>query len=200
MKYSILFATIITIALRSWVVAQETYNYNFTNASVHLSHTVNVTTTDFISMTNQGVPSQHEVRFGLDTYFLEDDVMSVHNTTVNFDTGQAFTKAMSEIDASLFYIRVTDPIGITRLTLTVNRGFSDIQEEEPSVVSLFPNPCTDLIFVAGFVGTISIFDSSGGLIYHANPQGENVQIRVADFPQGIYFVSIDKKKWMKLVK
>lgn len=188
------------ILLNFSLLSQETHTYNFTNASVHLSHTANVSPIDFITINNQGVPGQHAIRFGLDTYFLDEDALSTHNTAQFFDTGQGFTKAMDEVDAFHFYIRITDAIGITRLTLTVNRGFSDLAESKARSLSLYPNPCVSEIFISGYVEKLRIVDTKGQVLLEANPQSQNTQIDVRDLPQGVYFVVIDDRNWVKLMK
>lgn len=189
-----------TLFLNFVTFAQQTHTYNFTSISVHLSHTANVSNSDFIQIINQGIPAEHDIRFGLDTYFLEEDILSTHNTIEFLDTGQGITKAMSEIASSLFYIRVSDPLGIIRLTLTVNRGFAGTNELETKVLTLYPNPCIDEVFISGFVGKLVILDSKGNVIFEDAPQSANVQIQVSEYAHGIYFVVIDDRNWFKLVK
>jgi hypothetical protein len=188
------------LCLNFLAISQETYTYNFTNVSVHLSNTANVTPVDFIKINNQGVPGQHEIRFGLDTYFLDEDILSSHNSSQFFDTGQGYTKAMGDVDASHFYIRITDPIGITRLTLTVNRGFSEIGESKIGTLTLYPNPCGSEIFIAEYVEKLRILDTKGQVLLEINPQSQNIQIDMRNFPQGIYFVLVDDRNWFKLMK
>jgi hypothetical protein len=200
MKIQGLFFVVLFSLVGQFIFSQQTHSFIFTNASVHLTQTVDVASLDSINITNQGVSGEHFIRFGMDTYFAESDLLSVHNTSMHFSTGQSFKKAMSEIDATLFYIRITNSIGIVRLTLTVNRGFLNIKDRTPNVVSIYPNPFCNLVSIEGFIGTVSIFDVHGKLMLSTNVSTEKTQLNVESFLHGIYFVALDGKTWIKLVK
>ena len=200
MKIQKLFFVIMFSMMGRLILSQQTHSFNFTNASVHLTQTVDVVSLDSIKITNQGVSGEHFIRFGMDTYFADGDLLSVHNTSMQFNTGQSFKKAMSEIDATLFYIRITNLIGIVRLTLTVNRGFLNIEDRTPNVVSMYPNPFFNLVSIEGYSGTVSIFDVHGKLMLSTNVTTEKTQLNVDSFLNGIYFVALDDKTWFKLVK
>lgn len=72
-------------------------------------------------------------------------------------------------------------------------------EEEPvqagAILSLAPNPATDLIRVnfptgAGAVNNLEVLDITGQLVLSARPTGQSAVLNVADLRSGVYFVRL----------
>jgi len=67
---------------------------------------------------------------------------------------------------------------------------------------VYPNPATTKLIVTApnTITTISIINLTGQMVYHHEDNTKKVQIEVADFPTGIYFVKINGTEVRKFVK
>ena len=65
--------------------------------------------------------------------------------------------------------------------------------EEPSSLSVYPNPATDRIFVEGLSAeaSVKIVNNMGMLVYSSFSEFDLIEIDVADFPAGMYFVIVN---------
>lgn len=75
----------------------------------------------------------------------------------------------------------------------------------PSALTLFPNPATNHITIANspykMLGTISIYDISGKMIFQQKFTTSEAKIDVQDFSPGLYFIkSDDLHEQLKFVK
>ncbi len=73
----------------------------------------------------------------------------------------------------------------------------------PSVsISIFPNPATDELNItsANKITNITISNMIGQTVYMHDYNAEQVQIDVADLPNGVYFAKINEVKVTRFVK
>lgn len=64
------------------------------------------------------------------------------------------------------------------------------------VVSVFPNPTTDIITVSGIkeFSDVNLVNSAGTLVYSLKSASTSVTIKTSDFPKGLYFLFIHNEK------
>ena len=88
---------------------------------------------------------------------------------------------------------VFDPVstgGCTYINLVTGL---EVSFEEPSSLSVYPNPATDRIFVEGLSAeaSVKIVNNMGMLVYSSFSEFDLIEIDVADFPAGMYFVIVN---------
>ena len=60
-------------------------------------------------------------------------------------------------------------------------------------ISVFPNPFQDVINVKGESGKVSVLDLTGKEIYSTD-YNSFIQISTAEFPTGMYFLTIENER------
>ena len=67
-------------------------------------------------------------------------------------------------------------------------------------ISVYPNPVVDLLIIDGNVGAISIIDAMGKVVFSTVSTSESVKIDMSSFAPGSYFVNINGKSSVLLLK
>ncbi|MBI9055631.1 MAG: T9SS type A sorting domain-containing protein [Bacteroidales bacterium] len=80
----------------------------------------------------------------------------------------------------------------------INLDGTEIGNEDPTSISIYPNPAEDHINVmvsnGNRIGTISIYSVTGNLIKVVDMNGQEQEIQISDIPVGVYFISVDDEK------
>lgn len=76
--------------------------------------------------------------------------------------------------------------------------------ETPMVLSVYPNPAGESVTVSGLPGgaLLTIMNLNGQIVYRQQTDDGSIQINTTNFPQGIYFISIqngDSREVKKLI-
>lgn len=112
----------------------------------------------------------------VDLSFIKDVVYSL---SFNFESS----------DMSFGWINTPAYFAIDNLKVYKNL---DVEENALSQTEIYPNPFQNNLIVKGNSGSISINDLAGKLIYTANHQNIS-SISTEDFPNGIYFLTIENE-------
>ena len=89
-----------------------------------------------------------------------------------------------------------------RLDLSVGlySEIKTIQAGQSSVVSVYPNPATNKIYVNGMKGAIYIYNAGGQLLHTQKATSNTLQISINDFPAGIFYIKDDAGHRLKFIK
>ena len=85
-------------------------------------------------------------------------------------------------------------------------GVAKIEAEEPDLISLFPNPAFDKLFIQTngiSISKIEIVDLSGKLVFSQSQINQNESLEISELANGIYFVkayTANKLLTIKLIK
>ncbi|MDR6302296.1 T9SS type A sorting domain-containing protein [Mesonia maritima] len=129
--------------------------------------------------------------------FTNNDVFSGTNTQIaltSLEFEQA--EAITYIGANRYFI-TSESFNIGPLSdnaklvsFTTNDNVLSITEKKTSVVTLYPNPVRDVLYINGLAFTsIEIYDTKCSLVY----RGYNEKINVSALNQGIYLVKVNLK-------
>jgi uncharacterized protein YkwD len=96
-------------------------------------------------------------------------------------------------DGDLVVFSVFDPVssgGCTYINLLTGL---EVSFEGPSALSVYPNPSSDRIFVDGLSAdaSVKIVNNMGLLVYSSFSEFDLIEIDVAAFPAGMYFVIVN---------
>lgn len=129
--------------------------------------------------------------------YTNNDVFSGTNTqTLLTSLGFEQAEAITYIEANRYFI-TSESFNIPPLSdngklisFTTNDNLLSIIEQATSVVSLYPNPVKDVLFIDGREFTsIEIYDTKLALVY----RGYNQKINVSELNKGLYLVKINLK-------
>lgn len=129
--------------------------------------------------------------------FTNNDVFSGTNTQTSLASlGFEQAEAITHIEANKYFI-TSESFNIPPLSdngklvsFTTNDNVLSTIEHETSVVSLYPNPVKDVLFIDGLEFTsIEIYDTKSALVY----RGYNQKIDVSELHKGLYLVKINLK-------
>jgi len=71
------------------------------------------------------------------------------------------------------------------------------QAEVQEAAIVFPNPATDVLYIASNVGTIksiNVINTNGQVVYSEKVNGDKAQIEISNLATGIYIVQVETKK------
>lgn len=129
--------------------------------------------------------------------FTNNEVFSGTNTqTFLTSLGLEQVEAITHIEANKYFI-TSESFNIPPfsdngklVSFTTNDNVLSIIEQATSVVSLYPNPVKDALFIDGPGFTsIEIYDTKSALVY----RGYNQKINVSELNKGLYLVKINLK-------
>ena len=129
--------------------------------------------------------------------FTNNEVFSGTNTqTFLASIGFEQVEAITQIKANRYFI-TSESFNLPPLSdngklvsFTTNDNVLSIMEEEISVISLYPNPVKDILFIDGLEFTsIEIYDTKFALVH----RGFNPKINVSELNKGLYLVKINLK-------
>jgi len=129
--------------------------------------------------------------------YTNNDVFSGTNTqTLLTSLGFEQAEAITYIEANRYFI-TSESFNIGPLSdngklvsFTTNDNVLSIMEQATSVVSLYPNPVKDVLFIDGLEFTsIEIYDTKSVLVY----RGYNEKINVSELNKGLYLVKVNLK-------
>lgn len=129
--------------------------------------------------------------------FTNNDVFSGTNTqTLLSSLGFEQAEAITHIEDNRYFITSESfnfpPLSDTAklISFTTNDSVLSLTEQEISVISLYPNPVTNVLFIEGIDFTsIEIYDTRSALVY----RGYDQKINVSEFSNGLYLVKINLK-------
>lgn len=136
--------------------------------------------------------------------FTNNDVFSGTNMqTFLSSLGFEQAEAITYIDANRYFV-TSESFNIPPfsdnaklVSFTTNDSVLSIIEQAPSVVSLYPNPVKDVLFIEGLEFTsIEIYDTKLALVY----RGYNKKINVSELNKGLYLVKVKLKDGTYLIK
>ncbi len=86
----------------------------------------------------------------------------------------------------------TDPdLSNNQACLTVNRGVNGIENIVAGEINVYPNPATDVIYVANAEGAqVSVFDMNGRMVNSVESASANQAIDASSLAKGMYIVRI----------
>ncbi len=116
----------------------------------------------------------------------------------------ATSSAYTPVTNGSYAVTVTDGNGCTGTSATVNfnnLGVADISASANDI-HIYPNPATTSLTItaAGKINHITIVNLLGQAICNNKYNSEKVQVAIADFPKGVYFVKINGADVRKFVK
>lgn len=129
--------------------------------------------------------------------FTNNDVFSGTNTqTFLSNLGFEQVEAITHIKDNRYFFTSESfnypPLSDTGklVSFTTDDTVLSIMEQEPCVISIYPNPVTDMLIIDGieFV-SIEIYDTRSAMVNRGNDQ----KINVSEFIQGLYLVKINLK-------
>ncbi len=86
----------------------------------------------------------------------------------------------------------------------IHNTFTNIKESENILCSVFPNPCSDYMYVSGEIIDICMYNTMGSKILHENKLDEPHQIKLSHLPNGLYVIGLrtmkGDKKFVKIIK
>ena len=87
---------------------------------------------------------------------------------------------------------------ITLAAFFVNTG---VDENDMTIINLYPNPANDIIHIEGLEGQheVQIYNAFGMLVMTTTLQGE-AEINISDLPTGYYLIRIDNRRAVKFIK
>lgn len=63
-------------------------------------------------------------------------------------------------------------------------------EQKKRLISVYPNPATEVVYFGDFEGTVTLRDAGGRILVDDQPVGQGKGIHIAGFPSGIYFPAL----------
>jgi hypothetical protein len=136
--------------------------------------------------------------------FTNNDVFSGTNTqTLLTSLGFEQAEAITYIEANRYFI-TSESFNIPPfsdngklVSFTTNDNVLSIREQATRVVSLYPNPVKDVLFINDLEFTsIEIYDTKSALAY----RGYNQKINVSELNKGLYLVKINLKDHTYIIK
>ena len=75
--------------------------------------------------------------------------------------------------------------------ITINRGDVGVNEIAAGEINVYPNPATDVIYVANAEGAqVSVFDMNGRMVNSVESASANQAIDASSLAKGMYIVRI----------
>lgn len=123
----------------------------------------------------------------------EEQYMTIgnFNSYVSTDTSNTSALSFPIWEASFYYI---DDVSVVCLNCPVGISETILDSE----INIFPNPTSDYLnvnFDDIFLESITVFNSWGQPLLIKNQLSGSVQINVADYQAGLYFLKIDTKEF-----
>lgn len=106
------------------------------------------------------------------------------------------TEDIDELAPAVYTVIVEDANGclkISGFTVSFNVGVNDIEDD--NYVNIYPNPANSVLNVElgaanGLVKNVTLIDITGKVVYEVIPEGNNHEIDIKSFAEGMYFVKI----------
>lgn len=117
--------------------------------------------------------------------------------TTDLPQAYSFTHGAALPGANYYRLQQKDFDGTTAYSevLSVN-----VETVEGADVAVYPNPCSSDLFLKDYTGTFEIIDTQGRLHLSGVITTDHESIKVADLPEGFYFVKLIGQDRMPVVK
>ena len=119
------------------------------------------------------------------------------NGKINSETNKTYKPAADGI----YHVIVTSLFGcVSASSDNYTYKVLALENIEALGISVYPNPVVDLLIIDGNVGAISIIDAMGKVVFSTVSTSESVKIDMSSFAPGSYFVNINGKSSVLLLK
>ncbi len=175
----------------------DTENYNSAEQAVNIAvnkATLTVTADNQSMVQGEELPDFTVSYSGFVNDEDESDLVTLPSAT---------TTATSESDAGEYAITVSGGSDTNydftyvsgTLTIEVATGISDVTED---VLRVYPNPASDIIYIDGAEGMVTLYNISGKKVL-THDLSNNNSIEISNLDEGIYILNVDGKN-VKIIK
>ncbi len=171
-------------------------------AGVRAMYTTGVSEIATLDFVIEEEPMYYSVTFGV----IDEQGEEIHDAviTLNGETAQPGVYQFEELEAGTYgysvnkegYLEVTGQLTIADedvfIEITLIEDDVAVDDIHTLETIIYPNPANLMINIESTlsISKLRVIDILGQIVHFSQPQSENYQLNVSDFPEGIYFVQI----------